>query len=198
MHGDLYSEQRKAKQTRTQAKKMIFQTAALASLLGLLSASPLTTEGVTTIATSSKTVKQQAKELLRAKLDIPRSMTAKVERITKKQSKGQTVNLETTTFDESKVNLRGLKMRDNFVTLRIYEDDDCSTLTEEYGGLVNYCFNEKGTESGAKQSYITKVNLKENLLVEIEYDGNDCKVSDKVTNFRSFSHCFYYRVFLLR
>jgi hypothetical protein len=152
---------------------MIFQTAALATLL--YSASALSTEGLTAKPLAGA-MKKELKAKLLERTAVSPSLVAKVEKITKQKSKAQTVDLETTTFDEPQTNLRGLKMRDNFLTMGIYSDDQCTSFGEEYGFLVNYCTNQQGTDSGVKKSYIVKVNMKENLVVEIEYDGFGCKV----------------------
>jgi hypothetical protein len=159
-------------------QEMIFQTAALASLL--FSASALSTEGVvkaTANSVSKSDLKKELKSKLREKLAIPTSMSAKIEKFTKLKAKASTVDMETTTFDESQVNLRGLKMKDNFLVLTAFMDDQCMTPSMRYGSLVNYCMNEEGTDSGVKKSFINKVNKKENLAVEIEYDGFGCKVT---------------------
>jgi hypothetical protein len=67
-------------------------------------------------------------------------------------------------------------MKNNFFSWTSYYDTHCINPTKQYGTLVNYCMNEQGTENGVKRSYITKVNKKENLVVELQYNGYNCKV----------------------
>jgi hypothetical protein len=152
---------------------MIFSTAFLASIL--CSATALTTESTPDVTLHAKSIKE-LKSKLREKLDTPTSLTSKMTKFGKFNLKPSTVNLEMTSFDETPSHLRGLKMKDNFFSWTSYEDDQCTTPAEQYGTLVNYCMNERGELNGVKRSYITKVNKKENVVVEIQYDGYDCKV----------------------
>jgi hypothetical protein len=149
---------------------MIFAT--LASLLLFSSSSALSTEGVTTSSSVSKNaLKKELEAKIREKL-----VANKVAKFSKLKSKASKLNLETTTFDEANVHMRGLKMKNNFLVMNAFEDDQCTVSITEYGSLVNYCMDQENEESGVKKSYITKVNKKENLFVEIEYDGFGCKV----------------------
>jgi hypothetical protein len=134
---------------------------------------------------SKKALKKQLNAQIRQKLAV-----TKLEKLAKLKTKASTVNLETTTFDEpahNKMHMRGLKMKNNFLVMTVFDDAECMTPTMQYGTLVNYCMNEEGDEGG-KRSYITKLNKKENLAVDIQFDGFDCKVS---LNISSLSHfCF--------
>jgi hypothetical protein len=142
----------------------IFRTTALAFLF---TSSALSSEGITNYS------KNALKKELNSKITA-----LKMEKFSKLKPKSESskMNLETTTFDESNVHMRGLKMKDNFIVWTAFEDDQCMTPTMQSGSLVNYCMDEEGAESGGKRSYISKVNKKENLLVEIEYEGFGCKV----------------------
>jgi hypothetical protein len=153
--------------------KMIFQTAFLASLLS--SAAALTTEttAATTTTTTKKTLKDFKKSLKPAGLT---SLSATMEKHGLKV-KPSTINLETTTFDESQGHMRGLKMKDNFLTATNFQDTECTVPADELGILVNYCVNLESEETGAKMSSLIKVNKKEGIAVELEYDGFNCKVS---------------------
>jgi hypothetical protein len=144
---------------------MIFQSAALASLLLSVSA-------------TASAKDEQIKKLTKAnKLSVPFPLSAKLEKYAKMTVKPSTVNLETTTFDESPAHLRGLKMKNNFLSITSYGDDEtCSTVGFQFGALVNTCMNFQGENTGNKRSSIYKVNNKENIAVEIQYEGYDCKV----------------------
>lgn len=170
---------------------MIFQTAFLASLLGTSYAlTPATTSTTATHEAKVAEIKKQVKSNLHEKLAMPSSMKGKIEKFSKRQVKESTIDLATTKFDEPATNLRGLKMKDNFLSFMAYMDDQCMQPMYNFGNLVNYCFNEVGEETGAKRSYLTKVNLKENLAVEIQYEGFDCQVRFHVS-------CFYFILFLI-
>jgi hypothetical protein len=153
---------------------MIFPAATLASLL-LVSSSALSPEGITTSSVSKNALKKELNAKLHEKL-----VANKMGKFSKLKAKESTINLETTTFDEANVHMRGLKMKDNFLVLEAFEDDQCTMPSLQYasqGSLVNYCMDQEGEDSGVKKSYIIKVNKKENLAVEIEYDGFGCKVN---------------------
>jgi len=101
--------------------------------------------------------------------------------------------LETTDFDEQSSSLRGLRVRDNFVGYSFYSDSSCSTKYLGFGSLVNHCFNLKdGT------SYLMKTAKKDKVLVQLDYDGHDCRgiptrVTDLVENelyFDYWDECF--------
>ena len=155
---------------------MIFQTAFLSFLLS------------SRVAVSAGDVEQQStniderikslKTKLHDQLSIPTSLSAKIEKFNKLRVNTSAVNLETTSFDETLTNLRGLRMRDNFLSMTTYSDSQCLVVTQQYGSLVNYCMNEQASADApnVKRSYLTKVNKKQNLVVEIEYDGYDCRV----------------------
>jgi hypothetical protein len=90
--------------------------------------------------------------------------------------KPSTIDLETTIFDESQGHMRGLKMKDNFLSVTGFQDAECTVPFAYSGLLVNYCVDLQGQESGVKKSILVKVNKKENVAVELGYDGYGCKV----------------------
>jgi hypothetical protein len=147
---------------------MIFQTAFLASLLASYAA--LITETTTTTKVAKLVTPKDFKKNFKTT-----SLAAHLETSGIKV-KPSTINLETTTFDDAQGHMRGLKMKDNFLTVTSFLDADCATPELQNGFLVNYCFNQVGEESGVKMSSLVKVNKKENLAVEIDYKGFDCKV----------------------
>lgn len=151
---------------------MIFQSAVLASLL-------CSTAAATTTSIQSKD--EQIKKLTKGeKLSVPFSFSAKLEKYGKMTAKPSTINLETTTFDESSAHLRGLKMKNNFLMFTNYGDDDfCSTPAFQFGALLNTCMNVQGENTGTKKSYVYKVNNKQSIAIEVEYDGYDCQVCSK-------------------
>jgi primase-polymerase (primpol)-like protein len=159
--------------TKLLAVTMIFQTAFLTSLLA--SAAALTTDTVT-VTKDVKEIQKVVKSQIREKFSSPASMSGKLEKFQKIQAKPSSIDLETTKFDETPTHLRGLKMRDNFLSFSFFSDDQCTMPIMQFGSLVNTCANEKGTNTGEKKSSMLKVNKKENLIVELEYKGYDCKV----------------------
>jgi hypothetical protein len=155
--------------------KMIFQTAFLASLLS--SAAALTTETTAATATATTTTKKTLKDFKKSlKPAGLTSLSATMEKHGLKV-KPSTIDLETTTFDESQGHMRGLKMKDNFLSVTSFQDAECTLPFADSGYLVNYCIDLEGQESGVKSSVLIKVNKKENLAVELDYDGYGCKVS---------------------
>jgi hypothetical protein len=154
---------------------MIFQTAFLASLLS--SAAALTTEMTAATATATTTTKKTLKDFKKSlKPAGLTSLSATMEKHGLKV-KPSTIDLETTTFDESQGHMRGLKMKDNFLTATNFQDTECTVPADELGILVNYCVNLESEETGAKMSSLIKVNKKEGIAVELRYDGYNCKVS---------------------
>jgi len=74
-------------------------------------------------------------------------------------------------------------MKNNFIQYTLYTDETCGTPETILGQLVNTCYNEQSKSTGAERSYLVKVNKKENLLVELEYEGSNCRgIPSKVTN----------------
>jgi hypothetical protein len=158
---------------------MIFQSAFLASLL--CSAAAVLSKETSTLEAKDVQInelKKLTKAKTQEKLAVPFTLSAKLEKFSKITTKPSTINLETTTFDESPAHLRGLKMKNNFLKFTNYGDDwICSTPSMEFGSLVNTCMNYQGENSGIKKSVVYKVNNKEHIAIEIQYDGYDCKVS---------------------
>ena len=141
----------------------------------------------------------QFKEKIHEKHRMPHTFSAKIEKFTKMKFKPLKEKLEDLTFDETtETNLRGLKIKDNFLTFASYFDSDCSKAEFAFGELVNYCSNIKYENSDEVGSYVVKVNKKENLVVQLLYDVENCKgVPSKATNlilpytsFTSFDTCF--------
>jgi hypothetical protein len=128
-------------------------------------------------AESKQSHKNALKAKIREQLAVPVSMKAKLEKYRNYKIQASKLDLETTTFDEdTSAHLRRLKTKNNFLTFTAYDDAQCSMPTMNFGVLVNSCMNEQGDKTGNKRSYLIKVNKKENLAVEIEYEGFNCKV----------------------
>lgn len=176
---------------------MISTTLVLSSLFASSVAVDALTPSV--ISTTSHDVKiAEIQKEFREKVAVPTSFSGKLEKYARVKVKESSINFKTTKFEDEETNLRGLKMKDNFLTFMSYLDNQCMTPHFHFGNLVNYCFNEQGEETGAKRSYINKVNLKENLAVEIQYEGYDCQgIPSKVNNlfygvpeFNGWGNCF--------
>jgi hypothetical protein len=168
---------------------MIFQSAFLASLLAASASAALETETVNTKDVQIKDMKKAVKAQIHEKFSAPTSMSGKLEKFQKIQAKPSTINLETATFDEAPSHLRGLKMRDNFLSITGFSDDQCTMPQYQYGALVNACTNEQGTNTGEKRSTLIKVNKKEGVVVELEYAGYDCKVPSSLSLFSPLLVC---------
>jgi hypothetical protein len=157
----------------------IFHTAFLTSLLA--SAAALTTETASVgiqlnHPINANDLKKETRSRFRS---VPTSMSTRIEKDHKLKVKPSSIDLETTTFDETPTHLRGLKMRDNFLSVTSFGFDyQCSTEGMQDGVLINTCMNYEEVEGGAvlQKSYFYKVNKQENLAVEMQYEGFGCQV----------------------
>jgi hypothetical protein len=76
--------------------------------------------------------------------------------------------------EESSNHLRALKMPDNYIGVTYYQDDQCMQPGQQIALLLNYCANQI-SEEGVKRSVLAKLNKKQHTLVELDYEGYDCK-----------------------
>ncbi len=98
---------------------------------------------------------------------------------------------------------RRLRTRNNFLAFTTYLDRECTQVDWRIGQLVNYCVNEQSESTGNQRSYLTKINKKENFLIELEFEGLNCQVrrEEKILSFRwltltlLFFLFFFFRVF---
>jgi hypothetical protein len=79
-----------------------------------------------------------------------------------------------TTFDENLTadnENRELKIRNNFWSFSWHTNDaNCEMApSDTHGFLVNYCFN-----TGGGNSFVLKVNKKEQFYVELDYENDSC------------------------
>lgn len=96
--------------------------------------------------------------------------------------------------------LRALHMRDNFLQYNMWTDAMCTQSQLTFGSLVNHCANEMNKDTGEKRSTLVKVNKKTNTVVELTYEGYDCKgiptkvddIGDDLPEFKEFGECFYH------
>jgi hypothetical protein len=76
--------------------------------------------------------------------------------------------------EETSNHLRALKMPDNYIGVTYYQDDQCMQPGQQIALLLNYCANQI-SDDGVKRSVLAKLNKKEHTLVELDYEGYDCK-----------------------
>jgi hypothetical protein len=96
--------------------------------------------------------------------------------------------------------LRALHMRDNFLEYNMWSDAACTQSDLTFGSLVNHCANEMNEDTGEKRSSFVKVNKKTKTLVELTYEGYDCKgiptkvedLLEDMPEFKEFGECFYH------
>ena len=115
---------------------------------------------------------------------MPLTLSSKLEKFTKMKFQPLKQKLDDLVFDDTtESNLRGLKIKNNFFTITGYVDSICTEEKFTMGELVNYCNNIKYPSSNEVGSYLIKVNKKENLVVELLYDAENCKgIPSKATN----------------
>jgi hypothetical protein len=70
------------------------------------------------------------------------------------------------TFDEDS---RDLKVRNNFFSFSWYTGSCNMAPSDVHGYLVNYCFN-----TGGGNSFVVKVNKKEEFYTELKYENDNC------------------------
>jgi hypothetical protein len=130
------------------------------------------------------------REMVTAKIaEIKTTLRENIQTLSKKKMpslKGKSMDSKLMKFDEDDVSqhLRGLKMKDNFITYTTFLAEDCSSGTIYRTGFrLNYCLMNKDGSS-----FLYKVNKKQNFLVEFSYDGQNCKgIPTKANNFFLFS-----------
>lgn len=102
--------------------------------------------------------------------------------------------LEDMVFDEPQENhLRGLRIKDNFLTFTSYKDNSCNEFESSFGELVNYCHNIAYPNKYSKGSYAIKVNKKEKTIIQLEYETEHCiglpsKITSLTYPFPSFTN----------
>lgn len=83
---------------------------------------------------------------------------------------------DTATTDYSgRVENRHLKSvnRNNFIGKTVYSDSSCTTPSQSFGSLVNYCFDLD--DANGQSSFLYKMNKKDHTIVQLDYDGYGCK-----------------------
>lgn len=142
--------------------------------------------GISRVSGQQKSVESivhMGKERMTTKFHRPSSMSGKLQLMSRVKTVDETkVDISDRVFEEDG-NLRSLQMKNNFAGLSYFTDAACQNPHLVFGSLVNYCFNEVGTQSGQKRSYFLKINKKTHTFVELQFEGGNCRgIPDKVTD----------------
>jgi hypothetical protein len=133
---------------------------------------------------AAKSIVEKGKARMAPTLRQPLTLSGKLEQVkrVKAVQESHPDNIADVSIEEAG-HLRALQMKNNFVGFSYFTDSACNDPHVVFGSLVNCCFNEVGTASGNKRSYYLKMNKKTHTLVELQFEGKNCKgIPEKVTD----------------